>query len=259
MRKLKIIAALAAATGIFAAPGGMAQVTEDGMGKMVPVELYVCEFVDGKGDADLDAVVAQWNEFMDDQKIRDYAAWLLYPYYHGTDQAFDFVWMGAYKDGNAMGRGGHAWITEGGPVSQAFDEVVHCPVHVGLASAMYKSPPGNATPGSSILTMSDCTMDEGTRYSDVRSAEIEWAAYLEERGAENGTWHWFPDFGGGDQDFDYKIVNSYENMKALGEGWEMVANGGGRAKSGDIFDGLDECNDARVYVGKSIRSSQLRK
>jgi hypothetical protein len=259
MKKLTGIAALIAATGMLASPGTTAQVSKDGMGKMVPVELYVCEFVEGKGEADLEPVIAQWSEFMDGQKIRDYAAWLLYPYYHGIDQSFDFVWMGAYKDGKAMGRGGHAWVTEGGPVAAAFDEVVHCPVHVGLTSAMYQSPPGNETPGSAILTMSDCTMNEGTRYSDVRAAELKWAAYLQEKGSESGTYHWFPDFGGGDQDFDYKIVNAYEDMQALGESWEMLANGGGRQQSNEIFDDIDECDDARVYVARSIRSAQLRK
>ena len=252
-------AALAAAASLFASHISVAQVTEDGMGKVIPVELFVCSYVEGKGRADLDPVVAQWTKFMDDRKFKDYAAWLLTPYYYGTGQEFDLIWMGASKDGKAMGNTTHLWVPEGGEVAAAFDEVMHCAVHVGMSSAMYKSPPQNRTPGSSILTMSDCTMNEGTRYSDVRSAEIKWAAYREENGSKSGTWHWFPTFGGGDQDFDYKIMTSHENFKELGADWEKAANGGGREMSESVFGDLDECDDERVYVARSIRAVQLRK
>ena len=107
MKNLYRFATLPAAATLLASQVAVAQVTEDGMGKIVPVELFVCSFVEGKGPEDLNAVVAQWNEFMDDRKVNDYAAWLLTPYYYGTDQDFDVIWMGASKDGNAMGNGTH--------------------------------------------------------------------------------------------------------------------------------------------------------
>ena len=259
MKILHRIAAMTAAATLFASPATYAQVSEDGMGKIIPVELWVCTFNEGKGLEDLEAVNAQWNAFMDDQRLKDYGAWLLMPYYQGTNQDFDVIWMGAAKDGNAMGEGAHAWITEGGEVAAAFEEVMDCPVHVGLSSAMYKEPPRNDTPQDSIMTMSDCKMNEGTRYSDVRKAELEWAAYREDQGSEAGTWHWFPVYGGGDQDYDYKIMTAYPNFKEVGADWEQVANGGGRAKSQAIFGDLDECDDERVYVARNIRSVNLRK
>jgi hypothetical protein len=236
-----------------------AQVSEESMGKIVPVELYVCNFKEGKGQADFDAAAAEFNTFMDKRKAKGYAAWQLTPYYHGADQNFDLIWMGASSDGKTMGRDTHAYLTEGGDVAAGFAEVMDCPVHVGLASAMYQSPPKNDTPTSAIMTMSDCSMNEGTRYSDIRSGEIAWAAYRKENGSKAGMWHWYPDFGGGDQDFDYKIVYAYPDFQELGVDWEMVANGGGRAKSDSIFGDLDECDDARVYVARSIRAANLRK
>ena len=259
MKKPFWFAALGAAASCLAAQASVAQVTEAGMGKIVPVELYVCNLVEGKGQADVDAVVAQWNAYMDEHEIDDYAAWLLTPYYYGTGQDFDMIWMGASKDGTSMGNGAHLWITEGGEVAAAFDEVMQCGVHVGLASSMYQSPPDNATPSSSIMTMSDCKMDEGTRYSDVRSAEIKWAKYRKEHGSKAGMWHWSPSFGGGDQDYDYKIVYAYPDFRELGKDWDMIANGGGRDVSSSLFDGLDDCDDERVYVARSVRAAQLRK
>ena len=123
---------------------------------------------------------------------------------------------------------------------------------------MYKAPPNNETPASSILTMMDCKMNEGTRYSDVKASEIKWAEYQTEAGSESGTWHWFPTFGGGDADYDYKVVTAHASFVEFGSDWEQFANGGGRDASTDIFNDIDECDDARVYVGKSVRSAQLR-
>jgi hypothetical protein len=258
MRIIGTVAALSAAMMAFTAPLGHAQVSEDGMGKILPVELYVCQFNEGKGPAELNAVVDQWNAFMDERKL-SYAAWLLTPYYYGMDQAFDVIWMGASPDGNAMGAGTHAYVTEGGEIAAAFAGVMDCPVHVGLASAMYKAPPrGSNTSEMSVIAMQDCEMNEGTRYSDVRSAELAWAEHLGEQKVNTAVWHWFPTFGGGDQDYDYKLVYAYENLKEMGTDWEMRANGGGRAKEREIFGDLDDCNDARVYVARSIRAAKLR-
>ena len=259
MQKPNGLAALSAAACLFASQATLAQVSEESMGKVIPVELYTCSFHEGKGQNDLNAVIAQWNTFMDEHNVTDYAAWQLTPYYYGTGQDFDLIWMGASKDGNAMGNGTQLWITEGGEVAAAFNDVMHCDQHVGLASAMYQSPPDNATPGSSVMTMSDCTMNEGTRYSDVQSAEIKWAAFRKENGSQAGMWHWMPNFGGGDQDYDYKIVYAYPDFTELGSDWEMIANGGGRDVSNDLFGELDECDDERVYIATSVRASQLRK
>jgi hypothetical protein len=258
MKKVQQVAAVCAALSLMATSTTLAQVSADGMGKMVPVELFACHFNEGKGHADLDAAVAGWTEYMDDRRVKDYAAWTLTPYYYGPEQDFDVIWMGASTDGNTMGQGAHQWITEGGEYAAAFGEVMNCVAHVGLSSALYKAPP-DGTPDNAVISMMDCEMNEGTRYSDVRTAELAWAEYQGEQGSKAGTFHWFPVFGGGDQDYDYKVVTAFPSMVELGADWEQFANGGGRAASMDIFNDIDECDDARVYIAKSRRAAQLRK
>jgi len=258
MKTFRKAAALAAAAILTAAPAVNAQVSEDGMGKMVPVELYACTFNDGQDMGDLDKAVTRWNKYMDDNDIDSYAAWTLTPVFYGPEQDFDFIWMGAWADGNAMGTGSDMWMNEGGDVAAGFNAVADCNAHLLLSSAQYKAPAGGGTPGSSILRMTNCSMKHSTRYADVMSAEIEWADYMTENGSGAGTWHWFPQLGGGDSGFDYKIVNAYANFAAFGKDWEHSANGGGREESEGLFGDLDDCDDARVYVGKSRRSAQLR-
>ena len=65
-------------------------------------------------------------------------------------------------------------------------------------------------------------------------------------------------FGGGDAEFDYKVVFAYANYADLGADFERQANGGGREESQEVFDDIDECDDPRVYVATVHRVAQIR-
>jgi len=251
-------ASLAAILSLFFAGSALAQVSKDGMGKVLPVELFACSYKEGKGAADLDRAIERWTRWADDRDVDDYAAWTLAPYHYGAEQDFDVVWMGAWSDGNAMGEGLNQYLTSAGDVQAGFDEVVDCGAHILLASAMYKAPAGNVTPSSSIITMMDCELNEGHRYSDIKAAELKWAEYLSDADSPAGYWHWFPTYGGGDQEYDYKVVTAFRDYVELGANFEMFANGGGRERSQEIFGDIDECDDARVYIATSRRAATIR-
>ena len=52
------------------------------------------------------------------------------------------LWLGAFRDGNAMGAGLQNWIENGAELAAAYAEVVDCGAHVAFGSAMYKAPQG---------------------------------------------------------------------------------------------------------------------
>ena len=258
MKKLLKAVAAGAITFLAGVNLGHAQATADGIGKIIPVHLYACDYNDGKDASDMNRVIERWNRFMDEQGVDSYAAWTLVPYHYAGEPSADIMWLGAYSDGNAMGAGTDIWLTEGSDMAEEFAEVATCAAHLGFSSAMYKAPPDGNTPGSGIIDMSNCTMKDGVRYSDVMSAEVKWAEYLNENGSRVATYHFFPMNGGGNQDFDYKIISAYENYTEYGKDWEHSANGGGRAVSMGLFNDLDDCDDSRVYVATSIRSAGIR-
>lgn len=258
MNSLKVIYCSALAGLLLTAAPGFAQVTADGMGKIVPVEIYACKFNDGKGMSDLNAVIDDWNEFSDDSDMDNYAAWLLTPFFYTTEQDFDILWLGAFRDGNAMGQGLQNWIANGQEVGAGFQEVIDCPAHVAFSSSMYKAPPSGNTPESGLITMMDCELNEGFEYSDIKAAELLWVEHLTESGSNAAYYHWRPMFGGGDAEFDYKVVFAYPDFVALGSDTEKFLNGGGREVSRQVFDDIDECDDARVYVTRSLRSGKIR-
>lgn len=258
MRTHQKFATMAATVALLITNLAFAQVSEDGMGKVLPVEIYACTYNDGQDDSDLEKVIGRWSTFMDENGIDDYAAWTLIPFHYTPEQDFDLLWIGAYTDGNAMGTGTHIWLTKGGDIAEQFDEVLDCGAHVMLSSAMYKAPASAETPESGIFTMMDCELNEGSRYSDIKAAEMKWADYLTSSGSTAGYWHWFPSFGGGDSEFDYKVVFGYTDYIELGKDFERFANGGGRKASRELFADIDECDDPRVYIATSVRAAQLR-
>jgi hypothetical protein len=245
MKSLKLVTCWAVAGLLLVSAPGLAQVSADGMGKVVPVELYACKFNEGKGDADLAEVIEQWNKFADDSGMDDYAAWLLTPFFHTTEQDFDILWLGAFRDGNAMGKGLQNWISNGQELAAAFAEVVDCGAHVAYSSAMYKAPAGGNAPASGVITM-------------IKAAELKWVDYLAKSKSKAAYYHWMPMFGGGDAEFDYKVVFAYPDFEEVGSNVELFANEGGRDASREIFGNIDDCDDARVYLTRSIRSGKIR-
>jgi len=258
MNVSRIVTWSAVAGLLLASAPGLAQVSADGMGKIVPVELYACKFNEGKNGADLAEVIERWNEFSDESGMDDYAAWLLTPFFHTSEQDFDILWLGAFSDGNAMGKGLQNWISNGQELAAEFAAVVDCGAHVAVSSAMYKAPAGGNAPASGVITMMDCKLNEGHRYVDIKAAELKWVDYLAKSKSKAAYYHWMPMFGGGDAEFDYKVVFAYPDFEEVGANVELFANEGGRDASREIFGNIDDCDDARVYLTRSIRSGKIR-
>jgi hypothetical protein len=226
--------------------------------KIVPVEIYACRYNDGQGPSDLDDAVDSWTAYMDENAVDSYAAWTLTKVYSGPDQDFDFLWLGAWTDGNAMGTGSDMLYSTGGEILENFGTVADCYVHANSASINYKLP-DDGTVADGILVFSNCSIEDGARYSDIASATTEWASILTEAGSESAIYHWFPAFGGGGDDGpDYLSVRSYPNYAALGADYERQGNGGLFRTSGRLFGDIVDCDAPRVYDATSRRSAQLR-
>ena len=226
--------------------------------KVVPVELFACTYNDGKGAADLDKAVDNWNKWADKQGWDSYAAWTLTPYYYGPDQDFDVLWLGAGKDGVALGKAQDAYLSEDAGLRAGFGEVVSCNAHVNYASLQYKAPPNGATPGDSVLTFSDCSYKDGASFESLNSAMDKWSTHLADDGSTAAIWHWYPVYGGGNEEFDFKWLEGFSNFTELGSDFERMGNGGNYKVSGELFGHLLDCDSSRAYLAKNRRAAQLR-
>ena len=223
----------------------------------VAIDAYQCNFNDGKNRADLDKVVAKWNKWMDDSKGTPYTAWVMTPVLSSTNMPLDVVWLGAWQNGNDMGKGMQQWAGNNTGLAADFDSVITCGEHSNAASVNIR-PPAKDWPGTSgIAVFSNCTVAEGKTVQEAMAAHRQWAAYLDSVGSKAGMWAFFPGAGNNNPGWDYKIVSSYPDFVAYGADWEAYTNGQGWAKGQQIAGGIVSCDSPRVYQSTTVRNGNL--
>ncbi|MBT8103793.1 MAG: hypothetical protein KJO95_12540 [Gammaproteobacteria bacterium] len=215
---------------------------------ITPVETYTCNYNEGKGPADLDKVIDGWSAYMDEQGADNYFAMTLTPHYFGA-KTFDVGWLGSAMSAEELGAGADAWMKDGAKQAAAFASVITCDSHSNFATMQIKESPGETAPDNIVLTFSNCSAVEGNSMEEVFAAMDAWTAYSTENGYRNGTWVMFPAYGVDDADFDFKLVNGYDNHTDMGKDYDHYANGGGYQKHAELLGGVLSCDITRVYDG----------
>jgi hypothetical protein len=224
----------------------------------VPVDINGCTFNEGRGPADLDAAVEKFNAYMDGNDNDAYAAWTMTKAYTSPDQEFDFAWLGAHKNGTTMGAGADAWRASGGEVLAEFGKVATCAGWGNYASRMFKAPPGGNVPQDGVMVFSNCKVEEGKTYDDAIAAVNEWVGILTEAGSTAAMYHWYPVYGTGENDINYKAVTAYPNHTELGKDYDRIGNGGLFVKQNELMRGVVDCDVSRVYDAKMRRGAKIR-
>jgi hypothetical protein len=241
MKKLLTGLAVLIATPVFWSSQVLAQETQ-----LNAIEMFMCEYVKGKGAKDLDKVVDKWNKWQDKHGKVPYSAWTLTPAMTTPDIKFDIAWLGAWSSAD-FGEGAHLWNTQGGGMQADFDAVLECKSHTLALSQNVKEAPSGWPFKSSLVTFGDCTVAEGKTPNDVATAQAAWSQYLSSKGSKAGYWNFYPAFGDGDVAFDYKLVGGFEDYRSLGKDLHNFGQGGGWMKEAEIFGGVVSCDVERVY------------
>ena len=249
MNKLPISILLAAGVALSGANLSLAQDGTD-VPDLRPIEIQLCSYHDRKDSDDYDDAMAKMREWMDDNDAQPYAAWRLYPLFAGR-QDFDFVYIGAWSDGASMGKDIAQYRATAGDAIEAADDVVDCNDSSMFTSLNIKALEGDGT-GDFILTVTDCTIADGRSAGDVIDALVEYGEYRNASGSPGGTWIWFPSYSAGDEDFSFKLANSFAGLEAFGNHFKWNRDNQAYLKRRDLFSGLMSCNTARAYTGDTI-------
>ena len=213
---------------------------------LTAIEIFMCNYNKGKSSKDLDKVVDRWNAWADKTGFVPYTAWTLTPVFSSPEYGFDIGWLGAWQNGADMGKGLQQWMTGGREMQAEFDKVLSCDVHAGYTAGNFKPQQGD-WPAQGVTVFTDCSIAEGKTFEDSLAAHTSWAKHLTESGSKAGMWGFYPTMGGGDSDFDYKIVMAHPDYVSLGADNNGYTNGRGWQKARDITQGVVSCNTPRVY------------
>lgn len=234
---------------------------DDRLAKFVPTELWACNYNEGQGPDDLDVVAGKLNAYMDENEVDTYQAWTLTPQYFTDEQDFDLLWLGAWKDGNAMGQGRDDYHATGGAIIAEFGKVLDCGAHVGFVSRAFKLPPDyDAGPtNTGVITFTDCVMEEGATYDTVVAGMSAWAKTLGDDGSEVAIYQWWPVYGGGGETtLDFKLLGVHANHASLGADLERLGNGELWRKRLELVGDQFDCDVSRVYDARLRRAAQVR-
>ena len=220
-----------------------------------PIEMFACKYNEGKGPDDHDAAVEKFNKWADKNDLNDYSAWRLVPYYAGPKQEFDTIWLGSSPSSASMGRAQDTWLATGTDVQAEFNEVSTCNEHAQFAVLQFKEPPKRENPSNIVVSFADCKMSEGTTFDDMAPALAEWGKYRSEHGSTSGIWVFFPAYGGGGEEFDFKYVAAWQNLEDQGKDWDQYSESGWQ-KAGELFEGKVNCDSSRVYLAKNLRMAE---
>ncbi len=223
---------------------------EEGEGA-IPVETYACKYNEGMGPADLDAAVAKWNAWADDHGLNDYSAWTLTKFYYGPDQEFDVLWLGVSQTSQGMGAAQDDYLASGTSIAAEFEKALTCDGHGQFAALNFKEPPDTEDPPSSVfISFSDCNIADGKDFGDdIAPAISAWADFRTEQGSAAGHWIFFPVYGGGGEEFDFKYVTGHRTLEAQGIDWDNYDPD----KISEIFADMLDCDSTRVYLAQNRR------
>ena len=216
------------------------------------VEIFGCNFKDGKKMDNLNTVARHWNQWADQNKINDYTAMTLVPIYHSAEVTTNVLWLGAWPNGPAMGEGLNLWLTKGQNLLQEFDGIMKCDVAMMFAS-MNIRPPKGAPEAGSLVGFSDCKVHEHRTVSEAITALQEWSKFLADKGLDIPAWILFPAAGApNDAKYNFKYVIGYGPPQNYGKLFQVYDP----EKADALFGRLLDCNSDRIYLMNPVRVTQ---
>ena len=69
-----------------------------------PVQFYGCKLNEGSSMSDVMVYVDKWNGVLNEIGADQYQAWVMTPQFSSAMNSWDFMWVGAWSDYEAMGK-----------------------------------------------------------------------------------------------------------------------------------------------------------
>jgi hypothetical protein len=185
--------------------------------------------------------------------VEGYTAFTMVPYVHSDELTYDVLWLGAYANGEAMGKGDTLYFSQGADIEAAFDAIVDCSMHSHYAEVNLREPQGPPPERNGIARFSDCTLRDGRTVEESIEALGAWSEYLAQNGSDTFAAILFALAGEtSDADYTFKFVQGFGSMNDYGHYTDVVTRGGFR-RADELMGRLMECDSPRIYLLERIR------
>lgn len=248
MKRLITAAVMAACTLLVGISSTFAQ---DGPPQFRPVEMWVCNFNNGKDQGDMDKV---YEDIVAEAGDSAYSAFQLNSYFR-VNQEFDFIYLGAWADGSTMGASLGGEMAGDSDAGEGWEETVTCPASLMYASTWINQPGTGDGSGDFVLSIADCNVAHGNSNAQALGALRRYSDYAKANGSDVGTVVWFPAFGGGATEFDFKVANVYSDAQHFGDSMQWFTENQAYIARSNMTEGIVSCDSPRVYGGRTIMNN----
>jgi hypothetical protein len=232
------------------AAAAMAQPRE---GRIAPVEVRSCDFVDGHGESALIDLAAELNGWMAMTAAPERQVYALLPLAHSDEIAFDVLWVDAWSDGATMGESMAHRREHGAALVPFFERALNCNSIRNFSVVTVREPLEAGRLGP--LEATTCTLRLGASLEAALQAVGEWVDYTETFGSTAAHWLLFPAYGErSDADYTFKWAVGYASFDAFGRDYEQLTNGNGLDRFSELLDPLVRCDSPRLYDVRPIRA-----
>jgi len=231
----------------------VAAVASAQQGPPAPVEIWACDFLDGRDMDDLRSVNNQFNTWADGQGITNMISTMLTPMFVSPDDANDVYYLDAWVDGAALGAGYTALYGESfARVAAAFDQVIDCESHAYFGGLVVV-PWAEGRDGGPVQ-FQDCTLRENRT---VQEAVAAIAAFSEGAGPKLGGFALLLPFVGQarDADYSFKFVAVFDSYQSMGDAFDTMFRGTGGARANSTVNNVMTCDRPRMYSQVIVRES----
>jgi len=217
-----------------------------------PVEVRTCDFNDGKGPRDIDALATELDRFLNESGAPRYDAFALFPQIHSSEIDFDLTWVGVWPDGITMGEGMARRFANGAEMTRAFDSVMHCRDIRNFSMLTLRAAEDRAHVGPVEVTT--CKLRLGVGNQAAIQAAREWVDYTATVGSRAAHWLLFPAYGErSDASYNFKWVVGYDSYESFGRDYDQLTNGGALDRYNELFQFLLRCDSPRLYGARAVR------
>ncbi len=219
-----------------------------------PIEVRSCDFVPGKGRADLDGLQAELAKWIADTAAPEYGAYVLFPLAHSAEIDFDLAWVGVWPDGTTMGESLGHYLRNGVSISSAFDSVMSCRDNTNFSALALRPPQSNASFGP--MEVSTCRLRLGVGLNDAMPAIRQWVEHTASVGSTAAHWLLFPAYGErSDANYNFKWAVGYESFEAFGRDYDQLTNGGALDVYNELFEFVLHCDSPRLFAVRTVRAA----
>jgi hypothetical protein len=251
MKQSLRLALVAACTFLIGSPATLAQ---DDAPTFRPLEMWTCKFKDRKDQDDMDEL---YEAEIALGEAPGHAAWQLDPYLVGNRvELFDFIWLGSWTSGTAMGEGIANFRDTAGDISEGWAETVDCMGYMYASTTIQEVEDQGDGSGNFMLSVSDCKVHHGATAGQALGALRRWNDYRKANGSIVPTFAWFPAYGQGGAEFDFKLAQAFAGPRGLGSAFSWYVDNEAYSVLNAITQGIVDCDEARLYDGRTIRNEQ---